>query len=55
MTKKHDDSEWKQMTQAEINAFLKKKQEEQVPEAADTTEADKPKRGRPAKAETEAE
>lgn len=42
------------MTLAEINAFLKQQQAQGLPTAA-ATEADKPKRGRPAKVEPEAE
>lgn len=45
------------MTLAQINAFLKQQQAQGLPTAtaAPAAETDKPKRGRPAKAETEAE
>ena len=52
MSKKQDDAapEPHTMTLAEINAFLKKQQAEQA-EAAESEPEEKPKRGRPAKAQ----
>ena len=55
MSNKQDDAapEPHTMTLAEINAFLKKQQAEQAEaaEAEQAEAADKPKRGRPAKAQ----